>query len=350
MSSEIHQLPPFEKSIRQRIEGLDELRGIAVLLVLAAHCFNFRKSDWLQHFHLGSAAVDLFFVVSGYLIARILMTGRNEPRYYRKFYVRRVFRILPLYLLVVFAGLAIAAWRGKEIKSGLCYLCFAQNFLFDPSYGDGNLLPPDFAIIPGLGPLWSLAIEEQFYLLMPIAIATISTRWLTFAVVGTAALGVYLNLLATQSCLDCQWITYTNFRLPWLRMQFLSFGVLLNFQHRWKYLSVVFLFWLSMALLSQRSCHWMQFLAGCGIVSIVDLAITGKCRIRNQYLARIGVLCFGIYVLHLPILIIMRLILEKLHLPDVLFFLAFVGVSIGVAAISFRIFESPIQRFRTRFE
>lgn len=81
-------------SIAKRIEGLDELRGIAALAVIAYH------TEWLfstvRQTSAGPIAVDIFLIISGFLIGQILLKAKNHPFFFRKFYVRRVFRIAPL--------------------------------------------------------------------------------------------------------------------------------------------------------------------------------------------------------------------------------------------------------------
>lgn len=121
--------------------------------------------------------VDLFFVLSGFLITRILLATVGSPRYFSSFYLRRTVRIFPLYygvLLALFVGLPAAAWLvggpvGSAVDgesygrlwSGQAWLwLYLQNFL--QAGGPSRL--------PGLGHFWSLAIEEQFYLVWPAAV------------------------------------------------------------------------------------------------------------------------------------------------------------------------------------
>ncbi|MFZ2105839.1 MAG: acyltransferase family protein, partial [Roseiarcus sp.] len=91
-----------------RSKPLDALRGVAISMVIARHYFGFGY---------GVLGVDLFFVLSGYLIGGILIDSRDEPSYFSTFYGRRVFRIMPLYLLLL-AIVPPAHWG--------YYLVFAQ--------------------------------------------------------------------------------------------------------------------------------------------------------------------------------------------------------------------------------
>jgi peptidoglycan/LPS O-acetylase OafA/YrhL len=131
----------------ERSGALDALRGLAITFVVCQH--------WLG-LPIGWAGVDLFFVLSGYLIGGILIDNRTSRRYFSTFYVRRAFRILPLYLLFLAVilptyGSGISLWH---------YLTFTQNFAQARVGMTGEM--PEVT--------WSLAVEEQFYLLLPILV------------------------------------------------------------------------------------------------------------------------------------------------------------------------------------
>lgn len=143
------------------IPALDGLRGIAVLLVLAVHSEHpVSHKAWLSWGWIG---VDLFFVLSGFLITRILLSSRQSQRYFASFYIRRILRIWPVYfsfLLFVFLGGRTGLVRDQISGSGWAsLLTFTQNFYLAFHGWDSILI--------WLGPTWSLGIEEQFYLLWP---------------------------------------------------------------------------------------------------------------------------------------------------------------------------------------
>ena len=134
-----------------RSEPLDAIRGLAVSAVLARHLFDFK---------LGMVGTGLFFVVSGFLLGGILLDSRAQPNYFSSFYGRRAFRILPLYwLLLVLA---------QPTHWGY-YLFFSQSV---PWLQFGYpIYEPTFVT-------WTLAIEEQFYLILPALIYWLPRRWL----------------------------------------------------------------------------------------------------------------------------------------------------------------------------
>lgn len=132
-----------------RLSRLDGIRALAISLVLAHHTLGFVQ---------GWFGVDVFFVLSGFLITGILRRNRTDESFWGPFYIKRATRILPP-LVLCFMGAALVysvPWRGV----GLYYILFAANIAetFHPLHGNP------------LGVLWSLAIEEHFYLVWPFAI------------------------------------------------------------------------------------------------------------------------------------------------------------------------------------
>jgi peptidoglycan/LPS O-acetylase OafA/YrhL len=182
------------------IPELDGLRGIAVLAVVFYHCHPRLEGTWIYGASLwGWAGVNLFFVLSGFLITSILLGSRQKPHYFRNFYGRRILRIWPVYVLVLvvvyleapwFAGLPVG--RAIVTAPWWAYFLFVQN-LFHLS------LPP------AIGPTWSLAIEEQYYFLWAPAVRTLK-RPLSLAVVLATALVV--SPLMRHA--NLRWMTPTN--------------------------------------------------------------------------------------------------------------------------------------------
>jgi peptidoglycan/LPS O-acetylase OafA/YrhL len=143
---------------------LDGIRGIAALMVFFHHlCFTgFDVAPWTNPivrvlFWLGSfgdTGVDVFFVLSGFLITAILIRDRDNPDYYRDFYWKRVLRILPLYAICALGILIFIPGSGRFVL--LCVF-FIANFA-------------STLHIPSIGGFWSLAVEEQFYLIWPTVV------------------------------------------------------------------------------------------------------------------------------------------------------------------------------------
>lgn len=155
------------------------MRGLAILLVLVVHLLlvnNDTGSFWWDSMsqipRLGFLGVDLFFVLSGFLITGILFDTLREPHYFRNFYMRRFLRIFPLYygfllFLVGVAWLWHTPWGGRQFV----LLAYLQN--------TGIWFPVD-AFHPGrmvdLNHFWSLAVEEQFYFVWPMLVFLVCDR------------------------------------------------------------------------------------------------------------------------------------------------------------------------------
>ena len=150
----------------KRIGELDGLRALAVLMVVAWHYIGIPDGPnfWLWRiFYLGHFGVDLFFVLSGFLITTILLENRQSDTFFSSFYGRRAFRIWPAYYLmcaVCFAGWLSGASPGlfQGVVPGWTYIFGVQNFWMAKLQNYG---------VYCLSVTWSLAIEEQFYLVFP---------------------------------------------------------------------------------------------------------------------------------------------------------------------------------------
>jgi peptidoglycan/LPS O-acetylase OafA/YrhL len=161
---------------------LDAIRGIAILLVFWFHGFESLSPAatglpiWeraiLTSARQGWIGVNLFFVLSGFLITGILLDSARTSNYYARFYFRRALRILPAYylLLVALILLGHVSFMPRHISLAFAGLSFVYLSNLTPLLG----VPMDY------GPLWSLAVEEHFYILWPTAVRALARRNLTF--------------------------------------------------------------------------------------------------------------------------------------------------------------------------
>jgi peptidoglycan/LPS O-acetylase OafA/YrhL len=177
-------LPISSAHPARHLAELDGIRGLAVMLVIYLHCIG--RLDFLPAeihdgvTHLLVGGVDLFFVLSGFLIGGIVLDNRHSSNFFRVFWARRAGRILPVYLVLLCSYAAVLAlspfvqaiwWQGWILHEPLMpfwsYLTFTQNYFMAAANDTGALW---------IGVTWSLAIEEQFYLVFPILVLLLPRR------------------------------------------------------------------------------------------------------------------------------------------------------------------------------
>ena len=204
----VHQVSessPIPGESRHKPE-LDGIRGLAILLVLLSHSVvvidvlpqRLPHPTWTNAIYYllipGWSGVDLFFVLSGFLITGILLRTRQKPTYFSSFYARRAVRIFPIYYAVLFATIAVAhfvpaVWHllPQAGKSRLSYFVYLQNIPF--------FWPSWLGMVGLWGAFWSLAVEEQFYLVWPSIARWLPVRGLLALSLGAAVLELPLRLL-----------------------------------------------------------------------------------------------------------------------------------------------------------
>ena len=176
-------------TLRSTIPALDGVRGLAILAVLAhqlcldGYPMNSTVKHLLLPFEAGWIGVQLFFVLSGFLITGVLLETRHAQNYWSSFFMRRSLRIFPLYyvlLLVTFVVVPrlvdVSAATLAEHGNAAWYWLYASNWM---------VLGP-VKEVETLGHCWSLAVEEQFYLLWPFVVRMFGNRGLARACVAVA--------------------------------------------------------------------------------------------------------------------------------------------------------------------
>lgn len=205
-----------EPLIRRDMPELDTLRGIAVLLVLLYHglfwslpreAMTASARTMTAPFRYGWSGVQLFFVLSGFLITGILIRAKDGEHYYRTFYVRRALRILPAFLLLV---VTLLATRMITWKFAILSTAFAAN------------ISPLFGVPMGYAPLWSLAVEEQYYAIWPAVVRRLSVRLITV----TATL-IFLASPALRIWAFLHGQTGVIYYYTWFNLDGLALGALL---------------------------------------------------------------------------------------------------------------------------
>lgn len=339
----------------KRIRQLDAVRGLAVILVLI------HNTDQYPSLHLGPIAsngwmgVDLFFVLSGFLITGVLIDTKRSEDYFKNFYIRRCLRIWPLYysalvfMLVIVPLLRPSEYQfefGPRSSPWWAFPLFLQNFL----------VPIPTAATGLLGVTWSLAVEEQFYLVWPLVVRFCSEAQLRKIALGviivSPALRYYLSLLGVN--------IYSN---TFCRLDGLMAGAILAMAARSKGFAparfvagawVTFLVSTSLALtIDVVHARWivLSFVV-LASVSFIYLALFSKQRwlqafLSNRVLAYIGTISYGIYLLEkLPLDAVKAVHLEKYPL---LSFSIASAATFALAVTSWNLLEKPFLRLKRFF-
>lgn len=363
------------------IPALDGVRGIAILAVLLHHFRFFLNARFpveyylVKLFDVGWCGVILFFVLSGFLITGILLDSRTSPNYFSTFYARRFLRIFPLYygyLALVFGGAAFLhhLFGGPNPLAQVnpwWYLTYVQ-----------NLRPNTIITDPYLGHLWSLAVEEQFYLVWPLLVLLVRRSALSWICLALIPLSFLIRLHYAGHSLGLS--AFVNTFTP-ASLDSLAAGALVALAVRspvWrrrgaliaKPLILLCLIWFS--ILGWRSGSLFIYVGSMqswGITALtllfagfVFIAATARRGILVSFfnlkgLRYTGKISYSLYVLHpvvyglmLPVIaafpvpagLDLALNLEKIVLVSI--------VSIVVAAGSWKYFEKPILGLKKYFE
>ncbi len=208
------------------IPALDGLRGIAILLVMLYHftrAYLHSLSGVLYQFSdVGWCGVDLFFVLSGFLITGILCDAKNDEHYFQKFYMRRVLRIFPLYygfLFVIFVLLPLTHRYSPFIRNHMGEQVWLWSYLTNYDYClSSHALITKFH----LAHFWSLAVEEQFYLIWPVVVFSCQLKTAIRICLITIGVALLLRLILIADHVS----PITIFNLTPCRMDSLAVGAL----------------------------------------------------------------------------------------------------------------------------
>lgn len=359
----------------QRVSGLDGLRAISFLLVLSAHwepsAAFANLAEWGRH------GLIVFFVISGFLITRILISLRDEAELSDDrssigamivFYTRRAFRIFPVYYVALAFVLAVDLVTTTS-QDWIWHATFLNNL-------SGALIHGNIGVYGATSPWWSLAVEEQFYLLWAPIVIFLPRRMLAAFVAIALAGGIGFRLYAWSSGLPAA----ISFTVTIGNIDSLAAGAavaLITSRHnRLSEFSRI----AAMALIATGT-FWFAFLiylrTGLGIQTfrqtiynmvwsdpicyviaapLIFLLATGRARFVGKLLdmpplAFVGQRSYCGYVIHQVVAyyLALRFLPKfgiKLQLHGTLEFIVFSAVTLTIAALSYRYFETPILRMR----
>jgi len=361
----------------KRIAELDGLRGLAIAFVLWHHLVDpflpLGAAHWLGWVqaagNLAWAGVDLFFILSGFFIGGILIDHRESPRLARVFYLRRALRILPLFYLTLLVALTLA-WADWGVSSPdfapWVYGLFLSNVgLALQNHWEAFLMSV----------LWSLAVEEQFYLIAPWVVRAISPTRLPALLLGLILGAMVLRAGLKWHYPDLQVAIHV---LTPLRMDALAWGALVAWAVRapaarpfFQRLQATWRFWLLccaallLALTANRAAIGtaMQAYLGYTVISmsfalLVAVTVTVQPRRLRQFLSlpaltHLGRHSYFVYLWHV---IIGLNLIKWLGGPDfvlnspagLLVVLVGIGATWWAAVVSWKHFESPLLKLGHR--
>lgn len=384
----------MNNKLKLHFRGLTGLRFFAAFFVVIYHAstfvtqaatpnvFDFRPYSF---FNNGPLAVNFFFVLSGFLITSLLINEQNATGKIsiKKFYIRRSLRIWPLYYLIVFVGiivmpllissLHIQTSNNYNTNNWLLYLFFLPNFLMQPS-----------SII--LSPLWSIGVEEQFYLLIAPAIKFLR-KYLATIFISIICFKLILNVWFSYMAPEPEWKAFYTL-ISGLKFEIISIGglgALLIQSNYYKILSKVFrylpqisiLLVLAIILFARRffsdtnipvisgvftflfSNSWSEiFIALFFLYVILSVSLNEKSIIHtdNKLLNWLGNISYGIYMYHilaeLTIIRIFQNTFDKVGAitATVLYYLSSIILTIFIAHVSFILFEKKFLKLKQKFE
>lgn len=316
--------------LRSHIPALDGVRGLAILLVIIFHAADaFRHlPGWSElgrgvalFLNLGWSGVDLFFVLSGFLITGILLDNRRSKRYFRSFYVRRILRIFPIYFVFLFGAFFIYPLLIKQPseeyvwtqQNQLWYWTYLQNFL---SYQSDHL------IAPSLHHFWSLAVEEQFYIVWPLLVYLLPTKLFGGLCVLIVAGAPFLR----SALLVAGYSPHFVYVCLLSRMDALAIGALLALWARSKR------GW-------QLICYWAPIVFGISLFGVVQLfLLDGGFRPKSEAGQVVG---YSLYILSYSALLILALGTKADSIREKMFAGTFLR-TVGKYSYAMYIFHSPI--------
>ena len=360
--------PATRKLSAVRIPELDGVRAVAVWLVLLLHLFatdtftdqataSVVPRIFLPIIRHGWMGVDLFFVLSGFLITGILLDSKNSPHYIRNFYVRRFFRIIPLYLATIVVFWAFYGnWK---------YFLMSAFFL-------ANVTPLFGVETPhGPGVYWSLAVEEHFYLAWP---------WLVLVTRKRTLAAICALIIVVEPVWRFFW-GHDYYPYSWLRFDGLASGALLAIwirsraatRSRTLLLAAAALLLLAAISVAGRPyglftaethladslrCTQGNLLFGALIATAFALRSTPWTSIlRTRFATLSGEYSYCLYLIHLSLWDAYMYLAGRLHLTELQAPFVFVLtraviillVCFGIAALSSKYFERPMLAMKERF-
>jgi len=366
---------------------LDGIRGLAILLIMQLHFLKFPQDNLLAIIlsslsNMGWVGVDLFFVLSGFLITGILLDSKNAPDFFKNFYIRRTLRIFPIYytyLLLYF--LFVIKFKVVNFDPSR-NLDASRDFLWVLLYGTNILIAlKNNFIVASLNHLWSLAIEEHFYLFWPAVVFFFNLQQLKkICLLGIIVVVIFRTTIVMQIGVSYGVHVLTPCRLDSFLIGGLCAILVIdcNSQIQLKKIVNWILILSSIMILLNIALHngtlsddsWMQTF-GYTVLALLFGALILRIFLSNanslqvyifesSWLCFLGKYSYGIYIFHFPIGIALERIiptskLSSFPFPGSWFFATLIHstisatISIFVALMSWHLVEKHFLKLKEKF-
>lgn len=354
--------------------ALDGIRGCAIVAVtLYRLCKEFDPEShpvlsMIRRFApIGERGVDLFFVLSGFLITGILLRTRSQPNYFRNFIVRRVLRIFPLYFLSLFLGILVIP---KLFSTDAFDLASREQFYLWTYTSNFRMAWLNEWCFGAFDHFWSLAVEEHFYLIWPLVVLLLNRRLLSLVCI--VLIGV-VCLARTFAALDSRFDVAVSVA-TFFRADGLCFGAMLailltsSIDRKTIRRAGGIILALLMPLLIGVAISGKRFLeipntlcpATC-FAAITVILLSNRRSILVQlmesgWLRALGKYSYGMYVIQLPLLTLMPMRKLSGILPtnplsaSIAYVIGMFAMIVLIAMLSFHFYESHFLRLKKRYE
>lgn len=346
------------------IKPLDGIRATAALMVIIFHFFqNVSFTDpignVIQKLSLwGQTGVSLFFVLSGFLITRILLHAKEGNHYFKNFFIRRSLRIFPLYFLYLcifyFVLPIFKAGYQSDFSQQWYYWFYLQDF--SRTFGWGGYGPVHF---------WSLAVEEHFYLFWPLIVYYLPNKHFVKVIISLMLIAPICRFFLTLN-------GYETFFFTFARMDELALGALLahwemnnqlkTYHRRYFFLGTVSIGLLAALLwvkFSGAQNFWMQVIKY-DFISLIYFCLIGWMILldENHWLSRffsnrifvfLGSISYGLYV-YQGITLPLTWNLVPSHYPLIIHFSFTMISTVLISYLSFKFIEKPITALKSKFQ
>ncbi len=365
-----------EQEKLKRIPELDGLRGIAILSVVSFHYLNNQLVGSENAIgkliykltSFGWIGVDLFFILSGFLIGTILIQSKNSKNYFSTFYIRRVVRIIPNYflLILIFMGLLAIPFfannyflTGNNVIPAWSYFAMVHNFYMASLDNLGN---------SAMSVTWSIGIEEQFYIIFPLVIYLLKDKWIPYLLGITIVLAIFFRMQFDS------WIP--PYVLLHCRMDAIAFGALVayfNYHYNlrewvntnFKWLTIIltteiilcgYFFYRYQDLGVLRNTYYGIFFSISLVIAITKKDSYYAALLRNKALMWVGTISYSLYLFHYMILGLFHHLFNNGNSigiengKDILISISAFAFSLLFAFFIYKRLETPMIKIGKRFQ